>query len=205
MGLFFNFLHIIYIIGVENMWLIVGLGNPGSQYSQTRHNIGFIAIDYFLKSAGNPPEQNQFKAVISKFKIKDHQVVLVKPQTFMNLSGESVQALAGYYKIPPDHIIVIQDDIDQEFGKMKLHQNRGHGGHNGIRSITQLLGDNNYLRLKLGVGRPDNPNIPVADYVLGKFSSDEFNKLPDFLNKAIEAVESIMNDGYLKAATKFNT
>lgn len=187
------------------MWLIVGLGNPGGQYALTRHNIGFMAIDFLLKSTGNPPVQNQFKAEIAKFKLGEHQIITVKPQTFMNLSGESVQPLAGYYKVAPERIIVIQDDIDQAFGKMKIHQNRGHGGHNGIKSITQLLGSNNYLRLKLGVGRPENPNIPVADYVLGKFSNEEFTAMPEFLNKALDAVESILNDGHVKAANKYNS
>lgn len=186
------------------MWMIVGLGNPGGQYSLTRHNIGFMAVDAFLKSVGEPPTQNQFKAEIQKFKIDDHALLTVKPQTYMNLSGESVQPLAGYYKIPPERIIVIQDDIDQAFGKMKIHQNRGHGGHNGIKSITQLLGSNQYLRLKLGVGRPENPQYPVADYVLGKFSGDEFKAMPDFLAKAEEAIRAILKDGHVKAANRFN-
>lgn len=186
------------------MWLIVGLGNPGSQYSLTRHNIGFMAVDFLLRSVGEPPVQNQFKAEISKFKIGEHQVITVKPQTYMNLSGESVQPLAGYYKVPPERIIVIQDDIDQSFAKMKIHQNRGHGGHNGIKSITQLLGSNHYLRLKLGVGRPDTPQYPVADYVLGKFSNDELKQMPDFLNKGLDAIEAILNEGHVKAANRFN-
>lgn len=187
------------------MWLIVGLGNPGGEYKLTRHNIGFMAVDYLLQGLGNPPVKNQFKAEVAQIKLNDQPVIVCKPQTFMNLSGESVQPLMGFYKIPLDHLIVIHDDIDQPFDQMKIHKNRGHGGHNGIRSISGLLGSADYIRLKLGVGRPANPNIPVADYVLGKFSKEEFEKMPDFLNRGLDAIESILRDGVQKASTKFNT
>ncbi|MEN0057370.1 MAG: aminoacyl-tRNA hydrolase, partial [Bdellovibrio sp.] len=122
----------------------------------------------------------------------------------MNLSGESVQPLMGFYKIPMEHLIVIHDDIDQAFAQMKIHKNRGHGGHNGIKSISGLLGTADYLRLKLGVGRPANPNIPVADYVLGKFTKEEMATLPDFLNKSCDAIESLITEGVQKASTRFN-
>lgn len=187
------------------MWLIVGLGNPGNQYALTRHNIGFMAVDYMLKGLGNPPVKNQFKAEIFQTKIGDHQVIFCKPQTYMNLSGESVQPLMGFYKIPMDHLIVMHDEIDQPFAQMKIQKNRGHGGHNGIKSISGLLGSADYIRLRLGVGRPENPNVPVADYVLNKFNPDEFAKMPDFLNKSGDAVESIIYDGIQKASTKFNS
>lgn len=186
------------------MWLIVGLGNPGNEYKLTRHNIGFMAVDYFLQGLGHPPLKNQFKAEISQVKWRDHQLLFCKPQTFMNLSGEAVQPLMGFYKIPMDHLIVIHDEIDQPFNQMKIQKNRGHGGHNGIKSVSGLLGSPDYIRLRLGVGRPENPHIPVPDYVLGKFSKDEFEKMPDFLNRAVDAVESIILDGVQKASTKFN-
>lgn len=187
------------------MWLIVGLGNPGNEYKLTRHNIGFMAIDSYLQAAGNPPIKNQFKAEIAQGKIGDIPVIFCKPQTYMNLSGEAVQALMGFYKIPLTHLIVIHDEIDQGFGHMKIQKNRGHGGHNGIRSISGLLGSMDYARLRLGVGRPVNPEHNVADYVLGKFSSEEFKALPEFLNKACDAIDSILNDGIQKASTKFNS
>ncbi|QDK38497.1 aminoacyl-tRNA hydrolase [Bdellovibrio sp. NC01] len=187
------------------MWLIVGLGNPGNEYKFTRHNIGFMAVDYFLQGVGNPRQQNKFKAEIAEVEWKGHKLLFCKPQTYMNLSGESVTAIMGFYKIPMDHMIVIHDDIDQPFNQMKIHKNRGHGGHNGIRSISGLLGSADYARLKLGVGRPDNPNYPVADYVLGKFTKEESDKLPEFLNKGCDALEAIILDGIQKASTKFNT
>lgn len=186
------------------MWLVVGLGNPGGEYKLTRHNIGFMAVDYCLQGLGNPVAKNQFKAEIFQTKIGEHQVIFCKPQTYMNLSGESVQPLMGFFKIPLDHLIVIHDEIDQPFGQMKIQKNRGHGGHNGIKSITGLMGTMDYTRLRLGVGRPENPQFNVADYVLGKFTQDEFSQLPDFLNKAGDALEAIMNDGVQKASTKFN-
>ena len=187
------------------MWLIVGLGNPGGEYRLTRHNIGFMAVDYFMQGLGNPPIKNQFKAEVAQVKWRDQQLLFCKPQTFMNLSGESVQPLMGFYKIPLEKLIVIHDDIDQPFNQMKIHKNRGHGGHNGIKSISGLMGTMDYTRLKLGVGRPENPQHNVADYVLGKFSKEEFEKMPEFLNRGIDALEAIMLDGVQKASTKFNT
>jgi PTH1 family peptidyl-tRNA hydrolase len=188
------------------MWLIVGLGNPGPKYSLTRHNIGFLAVDFFLKSLSDPQQwQTEHKAEVIKFKIEDTPVLLAKPQTFMNKSGESVVSLLNFYKIPLEQLIVVHDDIDQGFGGLRLQKNRGHGGHNGIRSISELLGTADYIRLKLGVGRPPHPEMQVADYVLGKFSSEEQNELSPFLNKAGDALESVLFDGLSKASTLFNS
>ncbi|MBK9321859.1 MAG: aminoacyl-tRNA hydrolase [Bdellovibrionaceae bacterium] len=187
------------------MWLIVGLGNPGNQYSLTRHNIGFMAVDYYLKGLNLSTPKSQFKAEIYQTKIVNQPVIFCKPQTYMNLSGESVQPLMGFYKVSLDHLIVIHDEIDQPFAQLKIQKNRGHGGHNGIKSISNLMGSSDYIRLRLGVGRPENPNVPVADYVLNKFTQEEFTTLPPFLNKACDAVESILVDGVQKASTKFNS
>lgn len=187
------------------MWLIVGLGNPGNEYKFTRHNIGFMAVDYLVQQLGNPPIKNKFKADIAQTEINGVSVILCKPQTFMNLSGESVQPIMGFHKIPLTNLIVIHDEIDQSFAQMKIQKNRGHGGHNGIRSITGLLGTMDYTRLRLGVGRPENPEHNVADYVLGKFSAEEFKALPNFLGKAADAIDAIMKDGIQKASTKYNS
>lgn len=187
------------------MWLIVGLGNPGAKYALTRHNIGFMAIDYLLKSLGAPPPKTDFKALVNKFKWDGEEVVTAQPQTFMNLSGESVIPLMGFYKIPLENVIVLQDDIDQPFGQMRFHKNRGHGGHNGIRDISAKAGSMDYIRLKLGVGRPVNPEMNVADYVLQRFSDEEMAALPDFLNKSIDAVEALFKHGLQKASSQFNS
>ncbi len=187
------------------MFLIVGLGNPGSKYALTRHNIGFMAVDLFAMSAGSPPWKEEHKAHVCKFQMDNEQILLVKPMTFMNLSGQSVQSLLQFYKIPIENMIVVQDDIDQGFGAIRFHKNRGHGGHNGVRNISELLGTADYIRLKLGVGRPPHPEMSVADYVLQKFSSEEQQQLPDFLNKAGDALESVIFEGLSKASTKFNS
>lgn len=186
------------------MHLVVGLGNPGPKYALTRHNIGFLAVDLFAASAGNPPWKEEFQALTCKFKMDGQEILVVKPMTFMNKSGEAVQALMQFYKIPLENLIVAHDEIDIPFEQIRVHKNRSPGGNNGIKSITQMLGTQDYIRLRLGVGRPPHPEMSVADYVLQKFSAEEQSKLTDFLNKAGDAVESIIFDGLAKASTKFN-
>jgi peptidyl-tRNA hydrolase, PTH1 family len=186
------------------MWLVAGLGNPGHQYALTRHNIGFMALDYFTAGLNNPPWNTEQKALTCKIKLDDEPVLLTKPMTFMNKSGESVIALMNYYKIPAEKLIVIHDEIDIAFGWIRIHQHRGPGGHNGIKNISELLGHNNYTRLKLGVGRPAIPEMNVADYVLQKFSTEENDRIAPFLNKSGDALESLIFDGIGKASTLFN-
>lgn len=186
------------------MWLVVGLGNPGSKYALTRHNIGFMALDLWAEGYNARNWKEEHRAHTTRITLKDTQVLLVKPMTYMNLSGESVQALMNFYKIDLDKLIVVHDDIDQDFNKIKLHKNRGHGGHNGIRDITEKLSTADYMRVKLGVGRPTHPSMQVADYVLQRFSEQEQSELSDFLNRSGDAIESIIFDGLSKASTKFN-
>lgn len=187
------------------MWAIVGLGNPGAKYALTRHNIGFMAIDNFARGLGGDLNKTEHKALTLKLSADGQELILVKPQTYMNKSGESVIPLMQFYKIEASQLIVVQDDIDQPFGRMKIQKNRGAGGHNGIRSISEQLGHQDYIRLKLGVGRPSNARIPIEDYVLQPFSTDEQNRLGDFLNLAGDALEAIVFDGFERAANKFNT
>lgn len=185
------------------MWLIVGLGNPGNKYLFTRHNVGFMAIDALAQSAGLR-FQDKFKSEFTLTKLAGTEVVLMKPQTFMNLSGESVQPAAAFYKISLDRILVLHDDLDQPFGQIRLHKNRGHGGHNGIRSITQLMGSMDYARVKIGIGRPPHPDFAVADYVLQNFSGEEMKTLPAIFDRTWDAVEAVIQHGIEKAATEFN-
>ena len=185
------------------MWLVVGLGNPGGKYAMTRHNVGFMALDAYCASVGLPRWKEEKQALVARLKIEEEEVLFVKPQTFMNKSGESVRALMDYYKVELEKIIVLHDEIDQGFGAIKIHKNRGAGGHNGIKSINELLGTQDYLRLKLGVGRPTHPGMDVAAYVLQNFSAEEQTHLHEFLSTAGDAVESLIFDGYNKAATKF--
>ncbi|MES2855472.1 MAG: aminoacyl-tRNA hydrolase [Bdellovibrionota bacterium] len=185
------------------MWLVVGLGNPGGKYAMTRHNVGFMALDAYCASVGNPVWKEEKQALVTRLKIDGEEVMFAKPQTFMNKSGDSVQALTAFYKIPIEKMIVVHDEIDIPFGAVRVHKNRGAGGHNGIKSITQMMGTMDYTRLKLGVGKSLNPNIDVATHVLQNFESDEQGALHDFLSHAGDAIEALIFDGYDKAASKF--
>lgn len=188
------------------MKLLVGLGNPGSKYQFTRHNIGFMLIDALAEVAGaRSAFREELKALTLKVEIAGSPALLVKPQTYMNLSGESVQPLMSYYKIAMKDLLVIQDDIDQPFGQVRFHIRRGHGGHNGIRSLHQLLGTDDYARLKMGVGRPLDPRHDVADYVLGNFSKAEESGLLEFLRLGSEAVEYFVQQGVEKSANHYNS
>jgi PTH1 family peptidyl-tRNA hydrolase len=184
------------------MWMVCGLGNPGAKYMMTRHNIGFMAIDAYAASVGGPRFREERQALVAKIKIEETEVLLVKPQTFMNNSGEPVLALCQFYKIAPAELVVLHDEIDQPFGAIKIHRNRGHGGHNGIRSLSEKLGTSDYSRIRLGVGRPSNPQMAVADYVLQNFAPNDVAALPDFLQAAGDAFETLVLEGYDKAATR---
>ena len=186
-------------------WLIAGLGNPGKEYTLTRHNVGFMAIEFLLKSCSQPPVKTEFKSSTSKFMWEGEEVMTLRPLSFMNRSGEAVQAALSFYKIPLENLIVIHDDIDQPFGGFKVQKNRGHGGHNGIRDISEKLATADYYRIKLGVGRPPHPKMNVADYVLQSFAPEELTALPAILEKAVDAVETLLTEGFDIAATRFNT
>ncbi len=190
------------------MHLIVGLGNPGAKYAMNRHNIGFIAVDVWLQSIGAGSSashwRSEHKALTQKVKLDGKEILVAKPQTYMNKSGESVLALMNFYKINRADLLVLHDEVDQGFGVMKLQFNRGHAGQNGIRNISELFGAADYHRLRLGVGRPTHPEFSLGDYVLSNFAPEELTRLPEFLEKAGSAIESFIFDGPAKAATKYN-
>lgn len=186
------------------MWMLAGLGNPGNKYAFNRHNIGFMIADILAQNLATQNWQNESKALTLKIQWHNQSILLVKPQNYMNRSGEAVQQLMSFYKIPMEKLIVAHDDIDQPFANIKIQKNRGHGGHNGIRNISELLGSADYLRLKLGVGRPPIPQMEVADWVLQNFSSEEMKTMPEFLKVGCEALESIILDGFAKASSLFN-
>ena len=159
--------------------LIVGLGNPGPQYSLTRHNIGFLYLNFLpMVYSSFPSWQKKFQGLFTKGIIDHQEVMLLQPQTFMNLSGQSVAACCHFFKIEPEDILVIHDDSDLEFGKIKAKKGGGNAGHNGLKSIEQHMG-NNFWRLRIGIGRPTRGDL--ADYVLALFSKDEQEELSDFL------------------------
>lgn len=185
------------------MHLIVGLGNPGTKYEFTRHNIGFLVIDRYLSKISTT-EKSEQKSLTYKTEIGGLPVLLVKPQTYMNLSGEAVRGLMAFYKIPLENLLVLHDDIDQNYLSIKFQKNSSSGGQNGINSIHQLLGTQDYTRMKLGVGRPVLPKQTVVDWVLQKFAPTEAEVLDSWLDECCNAVNTFVTQGYEKAASFHN-
>jgi PTH1 family peptidyl-tRNA hydrolase len=185
------------------MYLIVGLGNPGQQYSGTRHNVGFMMLDYFAGKNKLTFTDSKWKALISKATVWDESVILLKPETYMNLSGTAVAQAAHFYKLQPANIIIIHDDLDMEFGRIKLVSGGGDGGHKGIRSIIEQLGTKDFPRLKIGIGRPPAPVSPEK-YVLGKFDHDEKEMIEQKLSVVLEGIRIFLQQGIAAAMTMVN-
>lgn len=185
------------------MYLIAGLGNPGKQYENTRHNAGFMALDALADQLGTSIEEKKHKALCGKGLIGGEKVILLKPQTFMNLSGESIRAAADFYKVDPDHIIVIYDDISLEPGQLRIRKKGSAGGHNGIKSIIAHLGTQEFPRIKVGVGDKP-PRMDLADYVLSRFSKEDREKMEQAFKDAAEAVEVMIAEGPDAAMNQFN-
>ena len=188
------------------MKLIVGLGNPGPKYQLTRHNVGFLFIDALVETSGASRQyRSEYKAQTQKIQLADQTVMVCKPQTFMNLSGESVQRLMHFYGIAPSDLLVVHDEVDLGFGHLRFQAKRGHGGHNGIRNIHQQLGTNDYARERLGIGRPPPEwTQEIPDYVLSNFTGPEQTRLPDLLNLAIDGARTWVAQGLGQASTHFN-
>jgi PTH1 family peptidyl-tRNA hydrolase len=186
------------------MFLAVGLGNPGPKYSGTRHNVGFMVLDHWARSEAVSSEKDEHKSKTAKIKVGDTEVLIAKPLTFMNLSGEAVSKLLSYYKIPLQNLIVIHDDVDVAFGTIKIQKNRGPAGNNGLKSINEQLGTQDYVRIKFGVGRPPHPEMATADYVLQKFSDKEFESMNQLMDHCVGAIKSFALNGFEKAASGFS-
>lgn len=186
------------------MKLIIGLGNPGTKYALNRHNIGFMVIDALAMRNGASTFRSEHQALTTRVRWEGEDVLLAKPQTFMNLSGASTRNLLDFYKISNDDLLVAHDEVDLPFGEVKLQTRRGHGGHNGIRNVHQILGTDAYARLRIGVSRPSHPSMDVADYVLQNFSHEELNQMADFLAYSCEAIEAWAEIGFERAANRFN-
>ena len=185
-------------------WLIVGLGNPGLQYENTRHNVGFMTVDLLMKQNEGEFNKHKFEAAFGECTIGKNRVLLVKPQTYMNNSGRAVTQIAAFYKIPKEKIIVIYDDISLDVGKIRMRRNGSHGGHNGMKDIIELMGDNNITRIKIGVGQKPHPDYNLADWVLSKFPEGDKENLDAALLKATKAAKEIMSKGIDSAMNKYN-
>jgi PTH1 family peptidyl-tRNA hydrolase len=170
-------------------WLLVGLGNPGRDYVNTRHNAGFMAIDRIAKKKSTSPDRSRFKALTAECEIAGKGVLLMLPQTYMNLSGEAVREAAQFYKIAPEHILVISDDINLEIGRMRLRTSGSDGGQKGLRSIITLMGFDNFPRLRIGVGKKPHPDMELADWVLSRFTESELKTLDKLTGIVAECVE----------------
>jgi len=184
--------------------LIAGLGNPGKDYAQTRHNIGFLVIDALASASCLEFNKTRFESTYIKTRIKGQQVFLVKPMSFMNRSGGPIQQFVSYYKIEMQDIIIVHDDMDLEFGKIKIVQGRGHGGHNGIRSIIDSFGEKDFIRVRVGVGHPGGQKN-VTGHVLGRFTPEEKKNLEAVLEASVDSVQAILRDGVTRAMNTVNT
>ncbi len=185
---------------------MIGLGNPGSKYEFTRHNIGFRIIDSLARDMGI--EFNKVKSyysLISRGMINNHKVMLVKPQTFMNLSGRAVNRVVSYYKIPLQDLLIVYDDLNLELGQVRIRKKGSSGGHKGIESIMQYLNSEDIPRLRIGIGNPSvNYNFDCVSYVLSNFNNDEEDKIAEVIQLSTEAVKTIIEDGFEKAMRKYN-
>ena len=186
------------------MYLIVGLGNPGRNYVGTRHNIGFEAVDTLCAKFDIKMNKEKFRAVCGEGRIAGEKVFVAKPQTYMNLSGESVREIRDWYDIEENHILVIYDDISLPVGKLRMREKGSAGGHNGIKNIIYQLETDVFPRIKLGIGAPEHPEYDVKDYVLGRFSKEEVDILIPVVIRAAEAVETWIAKGAQTAMNQFN-
>ena len=186
-------------------FLIVGLGNPGPKYEFTRHNAGFLCMDLLAQQLGVKIDRIKFKSVVADVAIEGSRCILMKPQTFMNNSGEAVRDAANFYKIPPEHFIILFDDISLPPGKLRIRRKGSDGGHNGIKSILYLLGSDQFPRIKLGVGAKPRPDYDLADWVLSTFQKDELSRMKEAMEKACEAVPLLVREETDRAMNLYNS
>lgn len=186
------------------MKLIVGLGNPGREYAATRHNVGFMVIDRLAHKIGLAVEKKKFKALVGQGQLSHEKVLLAKPQTFMNLSGEAVSALLHWYKLETADLIVVFDDMDLPPGKLRIRLEGGSGGHKGMESIIRELGSESFTRLRIGVGKPEMPDFDGADYVLSRLAGDDLKTFEEAVNSAVDAICCIVDEGLEVAMNVYN-
>lgn len=185
------------------MYIIVGLGNPGRKYENTRHNLGFITIDRLASKHDIKVDKIKFKALVGDGRIAGQKVLLVKPQTYMNLSGDSVREVANFYKVEPDEIIVIYDDLDLPLGNLRIRKSGSAGTHNGMKSVVYQLKSDQFPRVRIGIGQ--NGDKDIIDFVIGGFRKEEVPILEDTVDKAVMAIESMIGETVDIAMNKYNS
>ena len=185
-------------------WLVVFLGNPGLKYTDTRHNAGFMTGDALAKSLGVSINRARFQALVGECTIGQERVLLMKPQTYMNLSGDAAIQAVNFYKIPPEHVLVISDEISLPIGRLRVRTKGSAGGHNGLKSLIARLGTEDFPRIRLGVGAPPHPDYDMADWVLSSFRNQDAEDMAKAVSRAAEAVVCYITDGPDKAMNKFN-
>ncbi len=183
-------------------FMIVGLGNPGERYERTRHNVGFWCVDRLAEDWSASRERRRFKAVISELKVGPRRLVLVKPQTFMNDSGDAVAPASRWYKVPATQLLVIHDDLDLPVGRIRLRRGGSSGGHRGVASIIQRLGHGDFLRLRIGIGRP--PSDDAVDHVLSRFTPEEQSVVDRIVDAVPDVIRCVLEDGIAEAMNRYN-
>jgi len=186
------------------MYLVVGLGNPGREYEMTRHNIGFEVIDYIADKNNIKVKKLKFKSLYEKTSLYGEDVILIKPQTYMNLSGESVRDFANFYKIKPENIIIISDDINLDQGRIRIRKGGSAGGHNGLKSIIYQLNSDQFIRIRVGVGKKKHENQDLADFVLSRFTKEQIPILEKAIINTEGAISEIINKNAESAMNKYN-
>lgn len=185
-------------------WLLVCLGNPGDQYENTRHNVGFMVADELGERHNIPIQRLKFRALTNTITVGDEKVLLMKPVTYMNLSGEAVHEAAAFYKIPPEHVLVISDEVSLAPGKIRVRRSGSAGGHNGLKNIIAHLGTDQFPRIRLGVGQKPHPDYDMADWVLGKFQGEDKKAVDAAVKRAADAAECLIREGVDKAMNRYN-
>ncbi len=185
-------------------WLLVCLGNPGDKYEGTRHNVGFMVADEVAERRNAPIQRLRFKALTNILTIAGEKVLVMEPITYMNLSGEAVRPAADFYRIPPDHVLVVSDDTALALGRLRIRTKGSAGGHNGLKSIIQHLGTDQFPRLRVGVGEKPHPDYDMADWVLGKFTGEDKKTITAAVKRAADAIECILAEGIDRGMGKFN-
>ncbi len=185
-------------------WLVVGLGNPGSKYEGTRHNAGFRTLDRYCSASGQRIDKMKFKALSGEGELGGQRVLFLKPQTFMNLSGEAVRDAAVFYKLPPERILVFSDDVSLDVGVLRVRPKGSAGGQNGLKNIIYHLGSEDFPRIKIGVGKKPHPDYDLADWVLSRFAKEDEESINAACDDAIKAAACVISEGCAAAAQKFN-